>query len=97
MTTLTMDAPNPTLTTENPLLAEYLAAQVRFGDTAERWVEAINAYFDGDENPRNDDDVFTIVSDTLGTPSSLGDVEYWHARTKAWREHALATLTAQAS
>ena len=98
MTTLTMNAPtNLALTTDadNPLLVEYLSAQAEHGDTAERWAEAINAYFDGDENPRNDDDVFTIVSDTLGTPGSVGDVDHWHARTAAWRDHALATLATE--
>ena len=98
MTTLMMDAPTsltPATDADNPLLVEYLSAQAEHGDTAERWAEAISAYFDGDENPRNDDDVFTIVSDTLGAPLSLGDVDHWHARTAAWRDHALATLAAE--
>lgn len=84
----------PTSAADNPLLVEYLSAQVDHGDTAERWAEAINAYFDGDENPRNDDDVFTIVHQVIGAPNSYGDVDHWHARTAAWRDHALAALAA---
>ena len=84
----------PTSAADNPLLVEYLSAQAEHGDTAERWVEAINAYFDADENPRNDDDVFTIVEQTVGSPRSLADVDHWTARTHAWRDHALAALAA---
>lgn len=82
----------PALVTDSPLFAEYRNSRATHRDTAERWAEAINAYFDGEENPRNDDDVFTVVCDILGTPSHSGDVEHWHARTAAWRNHALAAL-----
>ena len=84
----------PTSEADNPLLVEYLSAQAESGDTAERWVDAINAYFDGDERPRDDDDVYTIVRQTVGTPRHEGDVDHWRARTAAWREHALAALAA---
>lgn len=84
----------PTSEADNPLLVQYLSAQVENGDTAERWAEAINAYFDGDEGPRDTDEVYTIVRQTIGTPLHNGDVEHWHARTASWRDHALAALAA---
>lgn len=86
----------PTSEADNPLLVEYLSAQAENGDTAERWAEAINAYFDGDERPRDDDDVYTVVRQTVGSPRDDGDVDHWNARTAAWRDHALTALGADA-
>lgn len=85
----------PTSEADNPLLVEYLSAQAENGDTAERWAEAIAAYFDGDERPRDDDGVYTLVRQVIGSPRHEGDVEHWHARTAAWRDHAFEALTSE--
>lgn len=85
----------PTSEADNPLLVEYLSAQAENGDTAERWVEAIDAYFDGEENPRDDDGVYSIIREVIGTPHDEGDVTHWMARTAAWQKHALDALAAE--
>ena len=85
----------PTSEADNPLLVEYLTAQTENGDSAERWEEAINAYFDGDENPRDDDGVYSTVREAIGTPRDEDDVAHWTARTAAWRKHALDVLATE--
>lgn len=76
----------------NPLLDAFEHNRAEYGDTPQRWAQAIDDYFDGDTAPRDDDGVYSTVRETVGTPREEGDVAHWTARTAAWRDHALATL-----